>query len=171
MSACRCSRQPAMHRHPTSPFSVHGPEGWELHCSPHALSSGSLQRQKRLFCQAFESHRMFGEGFEQRFTLVIMVHFALRGRLGSVPALMPCIQDTAPRLISSRCSADRMTQGWITVQRDQNLLQTMLCSFSEHRLFSSSPKFEKTQLNWMGLSELHFLYQGQRIKELNKPAL
>lgn len=111
MSVCRGSRQPAMHRHPTSPFSVHGPEGWELRWSPHALSSGSLQRQECLFCQAFESRRMFGEGFEQRFTLVIMVRVALRGRLGSVPALTPCIQDREPRWISSWCSCRRDDTG------------------------------------------------------------
>lgn len=65
-----------------------------------------------------------------------------------------------------------MTQRWNTAQREQNLLKTIPRSFSERVLFSSSPsKFEKTQLNWMGLSELHVLYQGRRTKEPNKTAL
>lgn len=70
-------------------------------------------------------------------------------------------------------AADKMTQGWLRVQSNPNLLQTIPCSFSEHLLlFSSSPsKTEKTQLNWRGLSELHFVYQGQRTQELNKTAL
>lgn len=60
-----------------------------------------------------------------------------------------------------------MTQEQLSVER--NLLQTIPCSSSEHLPFSSSPsKSGKTQLNWQGLSELGFVFQGQQIQELNE---
>lgn len=64
-------------------------------------------------------------------------------------------------------AADKMTQEQLSVKR--NLLQTIPCSSSEHLPFSSSPsKSGKTQLNWQGLSELGFVFQGQQIQELNE---
>lgn len=171
ISVCRCSKQPCTNS-PQAHFPFKGLR--RGNCCACLSAKAGIPFLYSVFSVFCISHRLSGEDSERRYTLGIMVHFSLQGRLGAVPALTPCIQDTEPRETPSRCSCRHDDTGMDYSAKRPNLApnNSPLFHWTSPAVFtSSSSKFEKTQLNRMGLSETHFLYQGQRIKELNKTAL
>lgn len=127
------------------------------------------------FCQVFQSSRMFGEGWGE----VCTCHqgaFPPARQAGCSPC--PDALHSIHRAWMNFFSMERQTR-WYRDGLECKVTQTCSKQFPALSLnisflwtFSSSPsKTEKTQLNWRGLSELHFVYQGQRTQELNKTAL
>lgn len=126
-------QQTAVHKLPTSPFSIQRPEAWELLCVP--LCKGRNTFSVKLY----RATDCLGKILSRDLHLASWFISACKaGWVRFLPwRLAFKTQSLEKHLLG--VAADTMTQGWTTVQRDQTLLQTIPRSFTEHLLLFSHP--------------------------------